>query len=91
MAPADQLGQVHAGVEAEVLKAGKAGAGVVEDRKDAHPSAPRRTFMLIRFWGVRGSIASPGPETAAVSSSDIFVFRHGAWHAIYSQHSTASS
>lgn len=25
--------------------------------------------MLIRFWGVRGSIASPGPETAAVGGN----------------------
>ncbi len=25
--------------------------------------------MLIRFWGVRGSIASPGPDTAAVGGN----------------------
>ena len=25
--------------------------------------------MRIRFWGVRGSIASPGPDTAAVGGN----------------------
>src|SRR4029077_19004707 len=33
------------------------------------PSTKETEVMRIKFWGVRGSIASPGPDTAAVGGN----------------------
>lgn len=60
----------------------------IAEWKAAHPTRPEITIFgdtAVLTW------VSAAPEKAgAVSSSDIFVYRKGHWHAIYSQHSTAS-
>ena len=62
---------------------------VVTEWKAKHPSRPQVTIVgntAVLTW----VLDRPATE-APVSSCDIFVYRAGGWHAIYSQHSTASS
>jgi hypothetical protein len=62
-------------------------AKMVADWKAQHPSAAEVTIFgdtAVLAWVPTD--AGPNPP---VNSCDIFVYRDGAWHAIYSQHSTA--
>jgi hypothetical protein len=62
-------------------------AKMVADWKAKHPSAAEVTIFgdtAVLTWVPTD--AGPNPP---VNSCDIFVYRDGAWHAIYSQHSTA--
>ena len=62
-------------------------AKMVTDWKAKHPSEASVTIFgdtAVLTW--TPTYAGPKPP---VNSSDIFVYRNGAWHAIYSQHSTA--
>jgi hypothetical protein len=62
-------------------------AKLVADWKAKHPSVAKVAIFgdtAVLTWVPTD--AGPNPP---VNSSDIFVYREGAWHAIYSQHSTA--
>ena len=62
-------------------------AKMVADWKAQHPSAAEVTIFgdtAVLTWVPTD--AGPNPP---VNSCDVFVYRDGAWHAIYSQHSTA--
>lgn len=64
-------------------------AAVIYAWKAAHPTRADVTIIgdtAILTW----VLAKPG-DAEPVSSCDIFVYRDGQWHAIYSQHSTAST
>jgi len=57
--------------------------------KTTHPTRPQVTIVgdtAVLTW-----VLDKSAGDAPVSSCDIFVYRAGGWHAIYSQHSTASS
>jgi len=62
-------------------------AKMVTDWKAKHPSEASVAIFgdtAVLTWTPTNAGSSP-----PVNSSDIFVYRDGAWHAIYSQHSTA--
>jgi Domain of unknown function (DUF4440) len=62
-------------------------AKMVADWETKHPSVAHVAIFgdtAVLTW--MPTDAGPNPP---VNSSDIFVYRDGAWHAIYSQHSTA--
>jgi hypothetical protein len=55
----------------------------------AHPSQTH-----VEFFGdtaVASYLSSGGKAPGAVESSDVFVFKRGAWHAIYSQHANTTA
>src|SRR5215475_244551 len=51
--------------------AARAGSAGLESRRGCHPFRGGESVMAfeVRFWGVRGSVASPGPDTAAVGGN----------------------
>lgn len=57
---------------------------VVAAWQKAHPT---RQSVVMR--GDVAILSFSDPLTGRVRSSDIFVYRHGGWHALYSQHSQA--
>ncbi len=60
---------------------------MVADWKGKHPSAAQVTIFVdtaVLTW-----VPTDAGLIPPVNSSDIFVYRDGAWHGIYSQHSTA--
>lgn len=59
----------------------------VADWKARHPVTPKVALIgdtAVLTWVL------PGPGGDVVTSSDIFVYRGGRWHALYSQHSDAA-
>lgn len=56
----------------------------VEAWEKAHPS--RKSVVML---GDVAILSFSDPRTGRVRSSDIFVYRDGGWHALYSQHSKA--
>jgi hypothetical protein len=59
----------------------------VADWKAKHPSAAN--VIIFGDTAVLTWVPTNAGSSPPVNSSDIFVYRGGAWHAIYSQHSTA--
>ena len=59
----------------------------VADWKAKHPAVA--SVAIFGDTAVLTWIPANAGPTPPVNSSDIFVYREGAWHAIYSQHSTA--
>lgn len=59
----------------------------VADWKAAHPS--RADVKLFGDTGMLTWVATDVDTAQPVNSSDIFVYRDGHWHGVYSQHSTA--
>ena len=83
-------------ISREALLAGAVKRGYSAERaqqvaawKASHPTKPSVTLFndtAVLTWLVDAPDAA-GP----VSSCDVFVYEHGAWRAVYSQHSTASA
>jgi hypothetical protein len=56
----------------------------VEAWEKAHP-----TGTSVVMQGNVAILSFSNPQTGLIRSSDIFVYRNGGWHALYSQHSKA--
>lgn len=62
------------------------------DTMQKYVEAWRKTHPTRKSVVMRGDVAIlsfSDPQTRRVRSSDIFLYRNGGWHALYSQHSKA--
>ncbi|MGN6518001.1 MAG: nuclear transport factor 2 family protein [Dokdonella sp.] len=57
--------------------------------KDQHPS--RADVQLVGDTAILTWVSTEPAAAARVNSSDIFVYRDGHWHAVYSQHASIES